>query len=506
MFVLRLNLAANDTAVFRVSYEEIVTRRLGVVGQIIKVTQQPSVQEATVHIQLPKSETVKGIRLLSHENDTKMRTRNRTISLIYSEAPTQRDSFNLTFAYEYTVSETPNSGLVHFQGDYFIHYLAPDWLTPIPKSIIFVVDASGSMSGNKMVATKSALKNILRTTLNHADLFNILTFDDNVAAWKQTLVSTNEEHISAATLYVETITPGGSTDINKALVSSFQLLHDSLTHNSNVVFLPIVVFLTDGEPTAGVLNLLELRKNVKEANKGMGLLICLGFGDDANMRLLTQLSYENGGTAVHILEGNNAVTDFEKAVRGVSVPLMRDIVVSYTGVKYTSCIESPSFFRGSEIVVVGRMLEGNHDNKLDFTIHYNSSTTGRHSFKRSARSIMRQNALIEGDLQRLYANKRCHELYREFLVADEKDAGQIWDALLNISLSYGLVTPATAMVLVWKNRSVTTPTVVCNSSDGLQYIEDESLLADQNRIIVAGGPPLRHAGKQPIFYFASVTL
>lgn len=494
IFVLRLNVAANDTAVFSLSYEEIISRRLGVVGQVIKLTQQPSVQKVTVHvdIRLLKSETVKGIRL-SHENDTKIRTTNDTVSLIYSESPTQQDNYNLTFTYDYSVSETPSSGLVHFQGDYFIHYLAPDWLTPISKSVVFVVDTSGSMSGYKMAATKSALKNILRTTLSHTDLFNILTFDDDVTAWKQALALTNEENISKAKLHVENITPRGSTDINNALVSAFQLLHNSSTHTSSVQYLPMVVFLTDGEPTSGVLNFIELRKNVKEANRGLSLLICLGFGDDANMKLLTQLSYENGGTALHILEGDSSVSDFETAVRGVSVPLMRNVVVSYTRVMYTSSVEFPSFFRGSEIVVVGRMLDGNHDYKLEFTIDYNKSTSRRHSSQFSARYVQ-QNSLTEGDLQRLYANKRCQELYREFLVADEKDSHQIWDALLNISLSYGLVTPATSMVLVRRNRIVTTPTVAYNSSNDIQYIEDGDI-SDQHEIIVVGGPPLRHGGR-----------
>lgn len=495
---MHLNIAANETAVFRTAYEEIVTRRLGVVQQTIKVSQQFPVKETTVNVEIIKAGAVKGVRVLSHTNDTKIRKRNETIYLMFSESQQNRHSSDLTFIYEYDVGDTQLSGLVRFQEDFFVHYFAPDWLTPIPKTVVFVVDVSGSMSGDKITDTKSALQKILQTLMDPADLFALLTFNDSVAVWKQAVVPASEKQTSAAVNYIDSLVPGGSTNIGKALLAAFQLLHNSVAQSLDALFMPIVVFLTDGEPTEGVLSSKELRRNVKDANKGLGLLYCLGFGADANMRLLRQLAYENGGSGRHIREGDSLVTDFVNTMKELSVPLMKDVRVSYSGVEYTSCVKFPSFFRGSEIVIVGKMERNNHNYyTLDFNLNYSTSTADRNGYSSSAQYLHQDvRDVAKGSLERLYANKRCHELYSQFLVADGEDARQTWDSLLNVSLSYGLVTPATAMVIVQTNGgNVTRPTGTYNSSNVVQFVKDDSPQVDHaGMLVVQGGPLVIHGG------------
>ncbi len=59
---------------------------------------------------------------------------------------------------------------------YFVHFLSPEDLPPISKNIIFVIDKSGSMSGQRMEHTKEAFQWIIND-LNDEDFFQIVTFD-----------------------------------------------------------------------------------------------------------------------------------------------------------------------------------------------------------------------------------------------------------------------------------------------------------------------------------------
>jgi uncharacterized protein with von Willebrand factor type A (vWA) domain len=56
-------------------------------------------------------------------------------------------------------------------------------LPSLPKHIVFVLDISGSMEGEKIQQTKDAMVTIL-DDLGEKDHFNLLTFSDEVREWR----------------------------------------------------------------------------------------------------------------------------------------------------------------------------------------------------------------------------------------------------------------------------------------------------------------------------------
>ena len=48
---------------------------------------------------------------------------------------------------------------------YFVHFFAPKVQDRLPRDVIFIIDASGSMYGRKMVQVKEALRKILADLL-----------------------------------------------------------------------------------------------------------------------------------------------------------------------------------------------------------------------------------------------------------------------------------------------------------------------------------------------------
>ncbi len=69
-----------------------------------------------------------------------------------------------------------------FQDGYFVHFFAPQNLKSLPKHIVFVLDISGSMEGEKIQQMKDAMVTIL-DDLNEDDHFNIITFSSEVENW-----------------------------------------------------------------------------------------------------------------------------------------------------------------------------------------------------------------------------------------------------------------------------------------------------------------------------------
>ncbi|MDZ4683718.1 MAG: VIT domain-containing protein, partial [Planctomycetaceae bacterium] len=70
------------------------------------------------------------------------------------------------------------------------------------KTVMFVVDKSGSMSGKKVEQAKAALRFVLNN-LRDGDLFNIVAYDTNVESFRPELEKFNDETRKAALGYVE---------------------------------------------------------------------------------------------------------------------------------------------------------------------------------------------------------------------------------------------------------------------------------------------------------------
>jgi inter-alpha-trypsin inhibitor heavy chain H2 len=62
---------------------------------------------------------------------------------------------------------------------YFVHFFAPENVPPQPKHIIFVLDTSGSMWGNKLEQLQQAMYSILEN-LRADDCFSLIQFSTNV--------------------------------------------------------------------------------------------------------------------------------------------------------------------------------------------------------------------------------------------------------------------------------------------------------------------------------------
>ena len=105
----------------------------------------------------------------------------------------------------------------------------------------------------------------------------------------------------------------GGTNINDALLKGIEIAKKvkNLEEIGSKTE-QMIVFLTDGEPTAGETQPQKIKENVKEANAEVQIPIYgLAFGDGADFDLVTDISSDSKGFAQRIYESGNSFEQLE---------------------------------------------------------------------------------------------------------------------------------------------------------------------------------------------------
>ncbi|XP_048652654.1 inter-alpha-trypsin inhibitor heavy chain H6 [Marmota marmota marmota] len=351
---------------------------------------------------------------------------------------------------------------VQIYGGYFIHYFAPRGLQPVEKNVVFVIDVSGSMFGTKMKQTKKAM-NVILSDLQANDYFNIISFSDTVSVWKAGgSIQATIQNVHSAKDYLGRMEADGWTDINAALLAAASVLNHSNQEpgrGPSMGRIPLIIFLTDGEPTAGVTTPSVILSNIRQALGHRVSLFSLAFGDDADFPLLRRLSLENRGVARRIYEDTDAALQLEGLYEEISMPLLADVRLDYLGgmVGTSSWALFPNYFGGSELVVAGQVQPGEQElgihlaargpkGQLLVTRHSEGATNG----SQKAFGCPGEPALnIALFIRRLWAYVTIRELLEaRFQARDTTTRHLLAAKILNLSLEYNFVTPLTSLVMV----------------------------------------------------------
>ncbi|CAH2240464.1 jg6266 [Pararge aegeria aegeria] len=202
------------------------------------------------------------------------------------------------FIVQYDVDQ-PKNGEILVNDGYFVHFFAPKSLPPLSKYAVFVLDTSGSMGGNKISQLKKAMNTIL-SDLNQRDYFSIIEFNSRVTVHtlkeakdkkKIQHVIASPENIAAGKNIVSRFRPSGGTNILHALEQAMNLIQN-VVHRQNLSHYingtetkgnelePIIIFLTDGDPTVAETNTDRIITYLSEKNSGekQAPLFSLAFG------------------------------------------------------------------------------------------------------------------------------------------------------------------------------------------------------------------------------------
>ncbi|XP_056132016.1 inter-alpha-trypsin inhibitor heavy chain H5 [Lampris incognitus] len=262
------------------------------------------------------------------------------------------------FVIRYDVEREMGIGDIQVLNGHFVHYFAPKDLPVVPKNVVFVIDTSASMLGTKIRQTKDALFTILRD-LRPEDHFNFISFSSKVKVWQPSrLVPVTPLNVRDAKKFIYMLTPTGATNIDGAIQTGSKLLSDYLSGpGTNQNSVSLIIFLTDGRPTVGETHSPAILGNTRSAVQEKFCLFTIGMGNDVDYRLLERMALENCGMMRRINEEADASAMLKGFYDEIGTPLLSDIRINYTedAVQYVTQHLFNNYFNGSEIVIAGKL-------------------------------------------------------------------------------------------------------------------------------------------------------
>jgi len=303
----------------------------------------------------------------------------------------------------------------------------------IPKDLVFVLDTSGSMSGEKIEQAKQALQFILEN-LNPDDRFAVVGFSDVSTALQTELAPVSATSISQATSWVSRMFAAGGTNIDDALRLAFSLFEA----NERPRFL---IFLTDGEPTVGEVDPVTIAEHALAANASDARMFVFGVGTDVNTILLDQLAQENRGTTTYVLPGENLEVVLSGFYRKIASPVLADLVLTIEGVDVFDIypVALPDIFRGTQLLVLGR-----YQGEGEARITVSGSADGVKTAYTTLQTF--PDASLENVfLPRLWAGRKISYLLNQIRLYGESD--ELVDSVIALSRRYGIITPYTSFLV-----------------------------------------------------------
>jgi Ca-activated chloride channel family protein len=313
--------------------------------------------------------------------------------------------------------------------------LSPPAVRPraVPRDVTFVLDVSGSMSGQKIEQARAAGKQLLRT-LSSADRFRLIDFSSDVRTFRDDFSSATPENIRAATRYLDELDAEGSTNISGAL-------EEALSARVQSGRLPIILFLTDGQPTVGERNASVIASNVAK-QRGSRRLFTFGVGADLNVSLIEQLALEGHGTASFVRPDESVERAVGIVASRLTSPLVTDVRVHADGVRLLKMHPTMpvDIFAGEDLVLLAR-----YDGDGDATLRFDGQTTSG-PVTWTARVNFPERSRENPFVARLWATQRVG-----YLSAEKREHGgsqEINDEIRELGERFGIPTEFSSYLVV----------------------------------------------------------
>ncbi len=254
--------------------------------------------------------------------------------------------------------EIPSSLATHWDDTmnegYFLLTIIPRLKeeTIIPKDVVFVLDISGSMYGEKIEQAKRALEQVLQM-LRSGDRFAIVTFDGQVHNLTGGLLDASERAVWIEN--VRRIQADGMTNIYDALQTSI----DMFSKDDQGRF-KVLLFLTDGAPTEGITDTGKIINDATlEARARNVHLFSFGVGTGVVAELLDRLVQENAGRVSYIVEGENIEGKVTDLYRTIETPALENVTISIEGSEVAKVLPTGphSLFSGQALRLSGIYFE-----------------------------------------------------------------------------------------------------------------------------------------------------
>ncbi len=428
-----------DERRIELTYSEILTLDEGLVRyryplDTERFSNRP-IEDVSINVDITSKEALKAIYSPSHlvVVDRQGDYRARVGYEEYDVLP-DRD-FDLYFSLS---QEDIGLNLLSYKPDdedgFFLLLVAPkveiDEAEVVAKDVLLVLDTSGSMRGEKMQQAKAALDFVL-DHLQPEDRFNILAFSTGVRQYARRLQPASERE--QAHRWVKGLDAAGGTDINRALLEALVQVDPDRP--------AILIFLTDGLPTEGVIAPDMIMDNVAREAEENARLFTFGMGHDVNTILLDGLAQANRGASAYVTPSQSIEEVVSAFYAKVSTPVLADLDLDFGSVHAEEIYPYPlpDLFAGTQLVVVGRYRRGG---PAVLTLRGEINQKPQR-FAYEGLTFRREGG--EPFIARLWATRKIGHLLDQIRLHGKNP--ELVDEVVSLSLRYGIATPYTSFLV-----------------------------------------------------------
>lgn len=213
------------------------------------------------------------------------------------------------------------------------------------QNLSFVIDRSGSMAGAKLEYTKKAVSFAVGH-LGPQDYCSVVAFDNMVSMIASLHKVENKDALKMA---IESIYPGGSTNLSGGMLMGFREV--KLAYEENQI--NRVLLLTDGMANVGITEHSALVEKAREMASAGVNLSTFGLGEDFEEDLLQAMAEAGGGNFYYIESPDQIPGIFEQELSGLLSIIAQNLTVKVKlgeGVKVNGVLGYP-FDPGDDVTV-----------------------------------------------------------------------------------------------------------------------------------------------------------
>ena len=438
----------NDRKI-ELSYAQVVSYESDAYRFVMPIKQsgQGSIEKFYMTINLQTQSALGNIYSPSHQIHVDRSGKDRaTITVESNNMEADKD-----FILYYTLDKKEiNATLLTFrprtdQDGYFMFLASPSISLvnkrEINKDVIFVIDVSGSMQGEKIEQARDALRFCVNS-LNESDKFEIISFSTSVNKFQNALKEAGADETKNAAYFINNLSASGGTNINEALKQALQLKKSDDERPTSIVF------LTDGLPTEGETNIQKILDNLKTERKNFIRVFSFGVGYDVNTYLLDKLSEDYHGSANYVKPGENIEKEVSTFFAKISSPVLTspELVFDGAGISDVYPLDLPDIFKGQRVTALGRYRNSGEIQVILSGLQNKQSK--RFEYKVSFKKRETENDFIA----KLWANRKISHLMSEIRFKGENN--ELVESVKQLGIEYGIVTPYTSYLVTEQEKEL----------------------------------------------------
>ena len=442
-------LPPNGDRKIELSYSQVVSYASGTHRFVLPIRQtgQGRIEDFEMKITLQAKSPLANIYSPSHDIDIDRRSdRSAEIRLKTHNLPGDRD-----FLLYYDVANKEvNATMLTFRprtdrDGYFMLLAEPAYQVTEqdvnPKDIIFVVDVSGSMAGEKIEQVKEALRYCVNS-LRGEDRFEVISFSTRVEKFQGALRTADKDAKENALYFIDNLSAAGGTNIDGALKEALRLKDRADDRPTSIIF------LTDGLPTEGERDVARILQNIESERKDFIRIFNFGVGYDVNTFLLDKLAADHHGSADYVRPGENIESRVSEFFAQNAAPVLTNAEFDFGSLRVYDVYPQklPDIFKGQRVTLLGRYRTAG---KSDIQLSGNQRGDKR-TFTYSVELPRRE--MANEFIAKLWANRKVADLLEQIRFNGENQ--ELVASVKAIGNEYGIVTPYTSYLVTEEKKEL----------------------------------------------------